>query len=210
MEPMANRLKSEGFDVVNLNYPSRTRSINDLALEVFSRIIADPTCDRASRIHFVTHSMGGILVRSFLKNYSLPKLGSVVMLSPPNQGSEVVDKLGSLRLFDLLNGPAGRELSTDPHSTPNILGSVNFKLGVIAGDLSINWINSILIKGSNDGKVSVERTKIEGMSDHITIHAAHPFLMTNQEAILQTIHFLKKGAFHNLPKRKFGLFLSKH
>jgi pimeloyl-ACP methyl ester carboxylesterase len=154
-----------------------------------------PAQAEVTKIHFVTHSLGGILVRSYLSRHTIPNLGRVVMLGPPNQGSEVVDKLGSWRVFKKLNGPAGNELGTDKNSTPNKIGPTNFCVGVIAGDRSINWINSLLIPGRDDGKVSVERTKLAGMSDHIVLHATHPFLMRNRAAIRQTLHFLRTGRF---------------
>ena len=120
------------------------------------------------------------------------------MIAPPNQGSEIVDKLGWLFLFKWINGPAGNELGTDKNSTPNKLGPANFSVGIIAGDRSINWINSLfLIPGHDDGKVSVERTKLAGMGDHIVIHATHPFIMQNRKAIRQTIQFLRTGAFNH-------------
>ena len=134
-------------------------------------------------------------MRSYLSRHTLPNLGRVVMLGPPNQGSEVVDKLGAWWLFKKLNGPAGNELGTNENSTPNKLGPANFCVGIIAGDRSINWINSVLIPGRDDGKVSVERTQLAGMSGHIVIHATHPFLMRNQAVIRQTIRFLQTGRF---------------
>jgi triacylglycerol lipase len=117
------------------------------------------------------------------------------MLAPPNQGTELVDKLGDLVFFEMLNGPAGNQLGTGTNSLPKQLGSVAFELGVIAGDRSINWINSRLIKGRDDGKVSVESTKVPGMQDHLVIHATHPFIMQNDAAIRQTIQFLRQGRF---------------
>src|SRR5690348_5835454 len=150
-------LTEEGYSVQNVSYPSRTASIQQLADNAIEKAVAD--CQRAgtTRINFVTHSLGGILVRSYLARHSVPSLGRVVMLAPPNQGSEVVDKLGWLFLFKWINGPAGNELGTDIHSTPNRLGPVTYPVGVIAGDRSINWINSLLIPGRDDGKVSVDR-----------------------------------------------------
>ena len=137
-------------------------------------------------------------MRSYLARHCLPELGRVVMLAPPNQGSEVVDKLGGLFLFKWLNGPAGGELSTDANSVPHRLGPVNYTVGVIAGDRSINWINSLLlIPGRDDGKVSIERTRLAGMSDWMVIPATHPFIMKNREAIRQTIQFLRAGGFHH-------------
>jgi triacylglycerol lipase len=157
--------------------------------------VGDCQRDGATKIDFVAHSLGGILIRSYLAHHSISLLGRVVMLAPPNAGSEVVDKLGWLFLFKWINGPAGNELGTDTNSTPNKLGPVNFPVGIVAGDHSINWINSLLIPGRDDGKVSVERTKLAGMTDHIVIHATHPFIMSNCEAIRQTVQFLRTGSF---------------
>jgi pimeloyl-ACP methyl ester carboxylesterase len=201
MAKMERALTEAGYQVQNVNYPSRSASIEHLADDAIGKAVADSQNNGATKIHFVTHSLGGVLVRSYLARHSVPMLGSVVMLAPPNQGSEVVDKLGGIFLFKWINGAAGNELSTDKNSTPNKLGPANFPLGIIAGNRSINWINSLLIPGSDDGKVSVERTKLAGMSDHIIIHATHPFIMRNREAIQQTIQFLRTGVFDKNPSK---------
>jgi triacylglycerol lipase len=195
METMERALVQAGYKVWNLDYPSRTATIEKLAETVIGPAVANCENDGASKINFVTHSLGGILVRQYLSNHSIPNLGRVVMLGPPNQGSEIVDKLGGWRLFKKINGPAGNELGTDKNSVPNKLGAANFPVGIIAGNRSINWINSFLIPGVDDGKVSVERTKLVGMSDWIQIPATHPFIMKNQTAIAQTISFLRNGKF---------------
>ena len=195
MTKMECALTNAGYKVRNVDYPSRTASIQKLADDAIGKAVGDCQRDGATKINFVTHSLGGILVRSYLARHEIPLLGRVVMLAPPNRGSEVVDKLGWLFLFKWINGPAGNELGTDKNSTPNRLGPANFPVGIIAGDRSINWINSFLIPGSDDGKVSVERTKLAGMTDHIVIHATHPFIMKNREAIRQTIQFLDNGKF---------------
>jgi len=93
------------------------------------------------------------------------------------------------------------ELTTDTNSTANKLGRASFCLGVIAGDRSINWIHSLIIPGSDDGMVSVERIKLAGITDHVVIHAAHPFLTRNREAIRQVVCFLKNGRFEHEVKR---------
>lgn len=195
MAKMEHALTDAGYQVQNASYPSRTASVQQLADDAIGKAVGNCQQDGASKIDFVTHSLGGILVRSYLTRHSAPSLGRVVMLAPPNQGSEVVDKLGWLFLFKWINGPAGNELGTDTNSTPNQLGPATYPVGVIAGDRSINWINSLLIPGRDDGKVSVERTKLAGMSDHLVIHTAHPFIMKNREAIRQTIQFLHTGDF---------------
>lgn len=200
MIPMGQALSKAGYKVVNMDYPSRSASIQMLSEDAVGRAVADCQMNGAVKINFVTHSLGGILVRSYLARHTIPNLGRVVMLGPPNQGSEVVDKLGSWWLFKKLNGPAGNELGTDKSSTPNLLGPANFCVGVIAGDRSINWINSLLIPGSDDGKVSVERTKLAGMTDDLVIHAAHPFLMRHRTVIRQTVCFLRTGRFERRPE----------
>jgi pimeloyl-ACP methyl ester carboxylesterase len=192
---MESKLTDAGFIVLNVDYPSRTATIETLSEAAIGGALQDARLEKCTRVHFVTHSLGGILVRSYFKRHEYPRLGRVVMLGPPNQGSEVVDILRSWWFFKKLNGPAGNELGTDNESVPNTLGPVNFELGVIAGDRSINWINSMMIEGLDDGKVAVERTKVEGMKEHGVVHAAHPFLMNNDEVIEQTIRFLTTGIF---------------
>ena len=198
MARMDRALAEAGFTVHNLHYPSRSASVKKLADDAIGKAVADCEAGGATKIHFVTHSLGGILVRSYLSRHPVPSLGRVVMLAPPNRGSEVVDKIGGWSMFQWINGPAGHELGTAPDSTPNKLGPATFPLGIIAGDRSINWINSALIPGRDDGKVSIERTKLAGMMDHIVVHATHPMIMRKRETIRQTIRFLREGAFEHI------------
>lgn len=195
MEKLEAALADAGFIVLNVDYPSRTGTIEALSETVIGAALQDTRLLDCSKIHFVTHSLGGILVRSYFKRHGNARLGRVVMLGPPNKGSEVVDRLGSWELFKKINGPAGGELGTGAESAPSTLGPVDFELGVIAGDRSINWLNSKLIEGPDDGKVSLERTKVAGMKEHIVVHATHPYLMKNDDAIALTIRFLKTGSF---------------
>ena len=202
MAKMATRLEEEGFVVVNVDYPSRTAAVETLAKEAIGTALRDPKLAQTDKVHFVTHSMGGILVRQYLKNATIDRLGRVVMLAPPNQGTELVNKLGDLVFFEMINGPAGSQLGTGTNSVPKQLGSVTFELGVIAGDRSINMINSKIIEGPDDGKVSVESTKVPGMQDHLVIHATHPFIMQNDAAIRETIQFLRQGRFSSHDEEK--------
>jgi len=197
MVKMECALTNAGYRVRNVAYPSRTAPVQQLADDAIGKAVADCQRDGAVKIHFVTHSLGGIMVRSYFARHPLSSLGRVVMLAPPNTGSEVVDRIGDWPVFKWLNGPAGNELGTGTNSVPNQLGPVDYPVGVIAGDRSINWINSLLIPGRDDGKVSVERTKLAGMTDHIVIHTAHPFIMKNRAVIRQTIQFLQTGRFEH-------------
>lgn len=194
MRTMETSLVEAGYQVVNVDYPSRQHEIAVLVEQVFETI-APQLASASCRVHFVTHSMGGILVRQYLANNEAPGLGRVVMLGPPNQGSEVVDKLGGLALFNFINGPAGAQLGTDEQSIPVSLGAVDFELGVIAGNRSLNPILSMLIPGDDDGKVSIKRAKIDGMKDFIVMPHTHVFMMSRPAVIQQTVHFLQQGRF---------------
>ena len=195
MAKMQAALTTAGYVVLNDGYRSRSAGIESLSEAAVGAAMRHPRLAACTRIHFVAHSLGGLLVRSYFARHPDPRLGRVVMLGPPNQGSEVVDKLGSWWLFKTVNGPAGAELGTRADSTPNRLGPVKFELGVIAGDRSINWINSLMLDGKDDGKVTVERTKVAGMKAHLVVHATHTFLMRRSKVIGQTIAFLQTGAF---------------
>ncbi len=195
MTKLETALKRAGYAVVNIDYPSRGDSIDGLSKATIDSALVDPRIKRCTKVHFITHSLGGILVRVYLAQTTVPNLGRVVMLGPPNKGSEVVDRLRSWSLFQKINGPVGQELGTDDKSVPNRLGPVAFELGVIAGDRSINWINSRMIAGPDDGKVSVERTKVDGMKEHIVMHVTHPMMMKNPKVITACLSFLKTGFF---------------
>ena len=194
MNPLANELRRQGFAVINFSYPSTRRSIAESS-ELLRRQLAAVSMTQESRTHFVTHSLGGIVVRAMLKEYRPPNLGRVVMLSPPNQGSEVADRLRNNFAYRLATGPAGQELGTNDASTPNALGPVDFPLGVIAGDRSFNPLFSSWIPGGDDGKVSVRRAQVEGMADFLVVPHSHSFIMRSQQVGAQVVHFLRHGKF---------------
>ena len=195
MVDLESLLTANNYRVINVDYPSRDYSIEELAPEVIPGALQRCATTADERVHFVTHSMGGILVRYYLANNEIENLGHVVMIAPPNQGSEVVDNLAGIPGFSLLNGPAGSQLGTDAGSIPSKLGPVNFSVGIIAGSKTFNPILSQYLPNPDDGKVSVESTKVEGMTDFVLVDASHPFIMQDQIAIEQTISFLKSGAF---------------
>jgi triacylglycerol lipase len=192
MRPMEDALVERGYRVMNLGYPSTTHTWEEL---VDTLGVALAACCRGGQpVHFVTHSMGGILVRAYLAERELPGLGRVVMLSPPNQGSEIVNRLPE-ELLELLLGPASIRLGTDPSSVPSRLGPVNFELGIITGDISMNPLFSSWLPGDDDGRVAVESAWVEGTSDFLVVPATHTFIMRREEVIAQVLAFLEAGKF---------------
>jgi len=193
---MATALSKEGYQICNEDYPSRYHTIEFLAESVINQALDQ--CEekyQPQKIHFVTHSMGGILLRYYLSENSIDKLARVIMLSPPNQGTHLVDKLRNIPGFSLISGSPSIQLGTDEQSIPKQLGSANFELGIITGNRSVNPINSLLIPQPNDGKVSVENAKLDGMSDFLVVPHTHPFVMNSKLVIEQTIQFLQHGRF---------------
>nr|CAA6829319.1 MAG: Lipase (EC [uncultured Thiotrichaceae bacterium] len=186
-------LNDSGYHTVNYNYPSTRQNIEKLAEDAIRDAVS--LCPADSRVNFVTHSMGGILLRQYLSKHTIDNLGRVVMLGPPNKGSEVVDQLKNVPGFKAMNGPAGMQLGTDSDSVPKRLGAADFDVGIIAGTSSINLILSTMMPRPNDGKVSVESTKLEGMNDHLSVSATHTFMTRNSQVMGQVIYYLQHGFF---------------
>lgn len=191
---MEQALRREGYHVVNLTYPSRKQSVEDLARDHLAPLIAAQA--PATRLHFVTHSMGGILLRCHLRDHRIPNLGRVVMLAPPNAGSALADALKPTWLYRTVNGPAGQQLGTD--GLPRALGpwpGGPGTLGVIAGDVSLNPLFSATLTGPNDGKVTVASARLGGMADFLVVPHSHTWLGWRRPVIEQVRVFLRDGQF---------------
>jgi len=197
MNKVSQALSTSGYDVCNVQYPSRKHSVAKLAQDFIYPAI-QKCFEIDEPVNFVTHSMGGIVVRQLIPSTDM-KINRVVMLSPPNHGSELVDKLKIIPFFKLINGEAGLSLGTEATSIPNSLGKVTFETGIIIGNKSFNPFYSALIPGEDDGKVSVESAKVSGMTDFLIVPHSHSFIMNKNDVIQQTLNFLKHGQFKSQP-----------
>ena len=184
MVALEHALEDAGYKVWNEGYASRSATVEELA-PVVGEAIEACRAHRPAKIHFVTHSMGGILVRAYFKDHAAPEAGRVVMLAPPNHGSAIVDASRDSWWFKWFTGPAGQQLGTAADSLPNTLPSLPLEVGIIAG--------------RHDGKVSVESTALDGMKEHLVVDSAHTFIMNSPAVIRQIKAFLRNGAFEQEP-----------
>ena len=194
MTILVSRLKNAGFRVVSFGYPSTSEPMEGLVDRLQTE--GGRCCESETEtVHFVTHSMGGVLVRSYLDRQPEAHQGRVVMLSPPNQGSEIIDAFADSPLLQRFVGPAGSSLGTDSAGIASQLGPVRFGLGIVTGDRSMNPLSSWLIPGPDDGKVAVDRARVEGATDFIVVSATHTFIMNRRDVAEEVVHFIRNGRF---------------
>ena len=186
-------LERAGYQVVNLRYPSRRFNVERLAEDYLDKAVVARS--EAGRIDFVTHSLGSIVLREYLAGHAMTNLGRVVMLAPPNHGSALADRLKQSALGRWILGPAGCELGTGASELPERLGPAHFQPGVIAADSAFHrWLYRAF-SGPNDGKVSVESAKLEGMADSLVVPGSHTWIMWRAETSRQVLAFLQHGHF---------------
>jgi pimeloyl-ACP methyl ester carboxylesterase len=192
---MQTALEGCGFATLNQDYASRRKALEALAEDIHPSIqrFADGI---DGSVHFVGHSMGGLLARVYLARYRPKRLGRVVMLGTPNSGSEIADRLKHIGVYRAWFGPAGQQLVTQRDAAvAAMFPPVDYPVGIIAGNRSVYPISSAFLPKPHDGRVSVENTKLDGMADHIVMETSHPWLVRNGPAIEQTIVFLRDGEF---------------
>ena len=203
LRPLAKRLERDGYRVVNLAYPSRTMSIETLAADWLPARLRECGAESAPRLNFVTHSMGGLVLRQWIATQPAPaNLGRVVMLAPPNAGSEVADRLANFPPYRWIIGVNARSLGTRATDLPRALGPWPDgapPLGVIAGDRTLNRLFSAWLAGPNDGKVTVASARLAGMSDFTVLHHSHTWLPWAADTVAQVRVFLQQGRFEHPP-----------
>jgi pimeloyl-ACP methyl ester carboxylesterase len=164
---METALVGAGFVTLNLDYASRRKPLSALAEDI------RPAIKRFAEgidgtIHFVGHSMGGLLARVYLAKYRPQRLGRVVMLGTPNGGSEIADGLKNFLPFRAWFGPAGQQLGTERDAaTHALLPPIDYPVGIVAGNRSVDPLASVFLPRPHDGRVSVANTKLDGMVDHV-------------------------------------------
>ena len=192
---MQRAIEGEGYAALNLGYASRRKTLEALAEDIHPAIELFASGLTGS-INFIGHSMGGLLARVYIARYRPQRLGRVVMLGTPNSGSEIADRLKNFGAFRAFFGPAGQQLGTRRSAVDDaMLPPVNYPVGIIAGNRSIDPVAGTMLPRPHDGRVSVANTKLDGMADHVVVAASHPWLVRNSVAIEQTIGFLRDGRF---------------
>lgn len=182
MVPLERRLERAGYAVLNWGYSSTCCDIAELGARLRRAVEAHPAA--GGRVHFVSHSLGGILVRRVLAEDDLPfATGRVVMLAPPNQGSRAADRLAPALGWLLRPLPELRTAAM--RSAPLLAAAPEVEVGVIAGRY--------------DAKVSVAESRLEGMDAHAVVPATHGFLMFRADVQRLVLEFLRDGAFSAPP-----------
>ncbi|THB73697.1 MAG: alpha/beta hydrolase [Desulfobulbaceae bacterium] len=202
MNDLQSALVKGGYHTFNVDYPSTDKPIRILASQYIPPALAQAERKSCRKIHFVTHSLGGIVVRTYLKENQPNNLGHVVMLSPPNQGSVVAQKLKDEWYYQWLNGPAGQELAAAPNSIPTQLGGVSYSVGIITGNTHAFFDGWLLpfFEEDNDGKVSISEARLDGMTDFLVVEESHPFIMDSKLVHEEVLHYLQHGTFSERSK----------
>lgn len=206
MGDMANALHDEGYHVVNIDYPSVSKTVTELADGYLAPSLEN--CPEGRQINFVTHSLGGIMTRYYLQENQLPNLGRFVMIAPPNHGSEVADFLASSAFFRGFYGPALKQLGTDEEtSVPLSLEVPEYEFAVIAGsDASFFYepFSYWILPGDDDGLVTVESAHLRNQADFMAVPKGHSFIQKSPEVIEAVLHFLKNGSFEETEPETTG------
>lgn len=196
MRRLAAAARRDGRATLAPTYPGRRQSVAGIvdvlgpAVDVFAASFDGP-------LHIVTHSLGGLVARALIRARRPQRLGRVVMLAPPNGGSEVADLVYRMRLDRMILGPAGVHVRTARRNEDETsLGPVDFELGIIAGDRPFDPVfPRFIFRRPNDGKVAVDATRLSGMADHIVLPVTHMLMMYDARVVMQTMAFLNTGRF---------------
>lgn len=189
---LASRLEDAGFLVNNIGYSSINETPEDILLDVSEQINSSLPEDNQA-VHFVGHSLGGLIIRAYLEDTKVKNLGRVVLIGTPNKGTTLVDYYQDSWWLQMV-GPTALALSTAEDSFPNSIADPYYPVGIIAG-ISEDNNNEDILPGEDDGLVPLESTKVNGMTDIIIIESSHWMLRYDQDVASQTIAFLRHERF---------------
>ncbi|NQV22213.1 MAG: alpha/beta fold hydrolase [Rhodospirillales bacterium] len=190
---MESALLRAGYAATAITYPSTRGSIADHAAAL--ELILD-RLEGAETVSFVTHSMGALVVRHLMARNGRwqrrIQIGRAVMIAPPNQGSEIADRLKGNGLYRGLYGRAGQDLTPEQADT---IPPYTHDFGIIAGGTGNQRGLNPLLDGDNDGIVSLDETRLDGAADFLMVPGTHTFLAGRSETITATLSFLRHGKF---------------
>lgn len=195
MKRLETSLRDHGYRVVNISYPSRKMAFEELAGTYLPAELQKHDVASAPHLHFVTHSLGSLLVRKFIQDARPANLGRVVMIGPPNHGSTAADQAKESDLLRKFLGGNLVRLGTGEDAIVRTLGPADFEVGIIAGELPVNPVFGRVLAGKNDGAVTVESAKLEGMRDFIVVPYSHTLMLWRSEVVDQVREFLQAGKF---------------
>ncbi|WP_068991235.1 alpha/beta fold hydrolase [Kangiella sediminilitoris] len=205
MRKLETFLKSKGYITYNRSYPSTVANVERSAVHYINSALATLAHENISKVHFVTHSLGGLLVRYFLSNHQIKKLGRVVMLAPPNQGSEVAERYQEKFWYKWITGVPGQQLQQTNNRLLRDMKPLKTEVGIIAGIKSSDpWFNHVF-QYAHDGKVSVEGAKLPEMTEMIKVPHGHTFIMNKTSVKNHIANFLASGNFFR-PSPKISIF----
>jgi pimeloyl-ACP methyl ester carboxylesterase len=194
MKRVQDRLEQDGYLVVPFDYPS-TRVDIAASAKMLGDVVK--SLEGVEKISFVTHSMGGLVVRSWLGGGGDSRVRCLVMMGTPNKGAEVADILRDWHLYRLILGPAGQQLVAHESGTIAKLPVPKIPFAVVAGGKGDDEGYNPLIPGDDDGLVAVSSARLEGAEDSMTLPVLHSFLPFNAEVIDAVSRYLKTGAFRS-------------
>lgn len=209
MQGLGDFLESEGqLTPVHVSYASTRRSLDDHATSL-ARVIDNLGSD-VTKIHFVGHSLGNLVIRRYYGEASAaeprwkvdPRVGRVVMLAPPNQGAHAARIWRDNDLFELVTGPSGKQLGLEWKQVEPRLGRPSGEFGIIAGAHPGGPLGNPLLPGDDDLVLSVSETVLPGASDSITVPLHHGEIISNAEVKAYVLQFLQNGYFVASDKRQ--------
>lgn len=196
MVKIGNRLMNENYNVINVGYPSTEREVKAISRGYLKEVIKKNCPNKTKKIHFVTHSMGGIIVRDYINDSeNISRFGKVIMLAPPNNGSEIIDNVKGIKVIEKILGPAGMALGTGEKDIPKTLGEAKVPTGVVIGTGKLFPFLSLFVDEENDGCVTIESAKLEGMKDFKVEKSSHTMITFDDQVIEYVVNFLKLEKF---------------